>query len=90
MPSWMTLMINTATFLGAGASAMGEVGGGPVNPGVSKNQPLSNRSGDLSMNFSCGSGNGCGCSTPMPPDDGSNGVQDIFLCLNWIPDDDPN
>ena len=68
-------------FLGAGGTQLG-----PFNAGLSSTQPLVTQRGDLWINYSCGGNAECGCGKPMPPGNGSRGVDDVFLCLNQLPD----
>jgi hypothetical protein len=84
MGSWTQAFTNASTFLGAGGSPFGRLGGGPINPGVAKTQALPNQNGRLGMNYSCGGGCGCGCDTPTPSGGADQGVNNAFLCLNWL------
>lgn len=86
MGTWVQAFINSPTFLGAGGNQLGWLGGGPINADPHLTQPLPDRNGILRMNYSSGGDCGCGCTdTPMPPGEGTDGVEDIYLLLHWLP-----
>jgi hypothetical protein len=84
MGSWVQAYVNAPTFLGAGGSPPGSLGGGPFTAGLAATQALPDANGQLRLNYSCGCGN-CGCSnTAAPLCDTMGGVQNVFLALNWL------
>jgi hypothetical protein len=81
MGSWVEPYMGSIASLTPGGITIG----GPVNAGGVSDQPLPDRNGDLRMNYSCGGACGCGCiDTPMPSGEGSEGIEDDYLCLYWL------